>query len=36
VVVGDNVKTGVNTSLNPGVTLASGEWTTPGETVFRE
>jgi UDP-N-acetylglucosamine diphosphorylase/glucosamine-1-phosphate N-acetyltransferase len=35
VVVGDGVRTGVNTSLNPGVTLGSGATTTPGETVFQ-
>jgi bifunctional UDP-N-acetylglucosamine pyrophosphorylase/glucosamine-1-phosphate N-acetyltransferase len=35
VVVGDGAKTGIDTSLNPGVTLAGGARTTPGETVFR-
>ncbi|WP_430504732.1 bifunctional sugar-1-phosphate nucleotidylyltransferase/acetyltransferase [Haloparvum sp. PAK95] len=33
VVVGDDVKTGINTSLNAGVTLGSGLWTEPGERV---
>jgi bifunctional UDP-N-acetylglucosamine pyrophosphorylase/glucosamine-1-phosphate N-acetyltransferase len=32
-VVGDDVRTGVNTSLNPGVTLSEGARTYPGEVV---
>ncbi|WP_225334392.1 bifunctional sugar-1-phosphate nucleotidylyltransferase/acetyltransferase [Halomicrobium urmianum] len=36
VVAGDGAKTGVNTSLNPGVTLSSGATTLPGETVSRD
>ena len=33
VVVGDGAKTGINTSLNAGVTLSSGATTKPGESV---
>lgn len=36
VVVGDGVKTGIHTSLNPGVKLSPGCTTHPGETVFRD
>ncbi|GAB6878815.1 sugar phosphate nucleotidyltransferase [Halorubrum gandharaense] len=36
VVCGDDVKTGINTSLNAGVTLSSGATTTPGEVVTRD
>mgnify|MGYP000283051407 FL=1 len=36
VVVGDGVKTGINTSLNAGVTLSTGASTTPGEVVTRD
>jgi len=36
VVAGDGVKTGVNTSINPGVTLSSGAVTEPGESVIRD
>ena len=36
VVVGDGVKTGINTSLNAGVTLSTGASTTPGESVSRD
>ncbi|WP_336036856.1 bifunctional sugar-1-phosphate nucleotidylyltransferase/acetyltransferase [Halobacterium yunchengense] len=36
VVVGDGAKTGINTSLNAGVTLSEGATTTPGETVTRD
>ncbi|MCX2818152.1 sugar phosphate nucleotidyltransferase [Haladaptatus sp. F3-133] len=36
VVVGDNVKTGVNTSLNAGTRLGVGATTEPGETVTRD
>ncbi|MFB6188306.1 MAG: glucose-1-phosphate thymidylyltransferase, partial [Halapricum sp.] len=36
VVVGDDVKTGINTSLNAGVTLSSGTRTTLGEVVTRD
>jgi bifunctional UDP-N-acetylglucosamine pyrophosphorylase/glucosamine-1-phosphate N-acetyltransferase len=36
VVAGDGVKTAVNTSINPGVTLSSGAVTTPGESVTRD
>ncbi|MDH5021369.1 bifunctional sugar-1-phosphate nucleotidylyltransferase/acetyltransferase [Halobacterium rubrum] len=34
VVCGDDVKTGINTSLNAGVKLAGGATTAPGETVM--
>jgi len=36
VVVGDGVKTGINTSLNAGVTLSTGASTTPGEVLTRD
>lgn len=36
VVCGDDVKTGVNCSLNPGVTLGTGVTVEPGETVYRD
>ena len=36
VVVGDNVKTGINTSLYPGVTLSEGAMTLPNEEVSRD
>lgn len=36
VVCGDGVKTGVNCSLNPGVTLGTGVTVEPGETVRRD
>ena len=36
VVAGGGVKTAVNTSINPGVTLSSGARTTPGESVTRD
>ncbi|WP_276281574.1 bifunctional sugar-1-phosphate nucleotidylyltransferase/acetyltransferase [Halorussus caseinilyticus] len=36
VVVGDDAKTGINTSLNAGVTLSAGARTKPGETVTRD
>jgi bifunctional UDP-N-acetylglucosamine pyrophosphorylase/glucosamine-1-phosphate N-acetyltransferase len=36
VVAGDGVKTAINTSINPGVTLSSGAVTTPGESVTRD
>jgi bifunctional UDP-N-acetylglucosamine pyrophosphorylase/glucosamine-1-phosphate N-acetyltransferase len=36
VVVGDGAKTGINTSLNPGVTLSTGATTEPGEHVTRD
>ncbi len=35
VVLGDEVKTGINTSLNAGVVLSTGATTGPGETVLR-
>jgi len=35
-VVGDGVKTGINTSLDPGVTLSTGVATVPGERVARD
>ena len=35
-VVGDDVKTGINTSLYPGVTLSQGATTRPGEVVDRD
>lgn len=36
VVAGDGVKTGINTSLNPGVVLSTGARTLPGETVSED
>ncbi|WP_396613781.1 bifunctional sugar-1-phosphate nucleotidylyltransferase/acetyltransferase (plasmid) [Haloferax sp. S1W] len=36
VVVGDDVKTGINTALNAGVKLSEGSQTAPGETVTRD
>lgn len=36
VVLGDGAKTGINTSLNAGVTLSTGAATTPGEVVTRD
>ena len=36
VVCGDRVKTGINTSLNPGVTLGTDVTTTPGEIITRD
>jgi bifunctional UDP-N-acetylglucosamine pyrophosphorylase/glucosamine-1-phosphate N-acetyltransferase len=36
VVVADDAKTAINTSLNAGVTLSTGATTTPGETVTRD
>jgi bifunctional UDP-N-acetylglucosamine pyrophosphorylase/glucosamine-1-phosphate N-acetyltransferase len=36
VVVGDGAKTGINTSLNAGVTLSAGASTRPGEVVTRD
>ncbi|WP_436900416.1 bifunctional sugar-1-phosphate nucleotidylyltransferase/acetyltransferase [Halovenus halobia] len=36
VVAGDDVKTGINTSLSPGVVLSTGARTTPGESVTRD
>ncbi|MFB6354700.1 MAG: glucose-1-phosphate thymidylyltransferase, partial [Halobacteriales archaeon] len=36
VVLGDGAKTGIDTSLNAGVTLAAGATTGPGETVTRD
>jgi UDP-N-acetylglucosamine diphosphorylase/glucosamine-1-phosphate N-acetyltransferase len=36
VVVGDGAKTGINTSLSPGVTLSTGARTEPGESVTRD
>ena len=36
VVVGDEVKTAVDTTLNAGVTLGTGATTAPGETVLRD
>ena len=36
VVVGDGAKTGINTSLSPGVTLSPGATTKPGESVTRD
>ncbi|MCT9095666.1 bifunctional sugar-1-phosphate nucleotidylyltransferase/acetyltransferase [Haloarchaeobius sp. HME9146] len=36
VVVGDGVKTAIDTSLNAGVTLSTGATTEPGETVTRD
>lgn len=36
VVLGDGAKTGINTSLNAGVVLSEGAFTTPGETVTRD
>jgi len=36
VVAGDGVKTGINTSLSPGLRLSPGATTTPGESVTRD
>jgi UDP-N-acetylglucosamine diphosphorylase/glucosamine-1-phosphate N-acetyltransferase len=36
VVAGDGVKTGINTSLSPGLKLSAGATTTPGEAVNRD
>ncbi|MFT4892107.1 MAG: UDP-N-acetylglucosamine diphosphorylase/glucosamine-1-phosphate N-acetyltransferase [Halobacteriales archaeon] len=36
VVLGDEVKTGINASLNAGVTLSTGAGVKPGEAVFRD
>jgi len=36
VVLGDGVKTGINTSLNPGVVLSTGAQTEAGESVTRD
>jgi len=36
VVAGDGVRTGINTSLEPGVTLSGGSTTDPGERVRRD
>ncbi|WP_424018441.1 bifunctional sugar-1-phosphate nucleotidylyltransferase/acetyltransferase [Halorientalis pallida] len=36
VVAGDGAKTGINTSLSPGVTLSPGATTKPGESVTRD
>jgi bifunctional UDP-N-acetylglucosamine pyrophosphorylase/glucosamine-1-phosphate N-acetyltransferase len=36
VVAGDGVKTGINTSLSPGLGLSAGATTTPGESVTRD
>ncbi len=36
IVAGDGVKTGINTSLNPGVVLSTGARTKPGESVFED
>jgi bifunctional N-acetylglucosamine-1-phosphate-uridyltransferase/glucosamine-1-phosphate-acetyltransferase GlmU-like protein len=36
VVVGDRVRTGIDTALDAGVTLGSGAQTDPGETVLRD
>ncbi|OYR45561.1 MULTISPECIES: bifunctional sugar-1-phosphate nucleotidylyltransferase/acetyltransferase [unclassified Halorubrum] len=35
-VIGDGARTGINTSLDPGVTLSAGATTTPGERVSRD
>ncbi len=36
VVAGDDVKTGINTSIDPGVTLSTGAVSEPGESVTRD
>ncbi|MWG36115.1 bifunctional sugar-1-phosphate nucleotidylyltransferase/acetyltransferase [Halomarina oriensis] len=36
VVAGDDVKTGINSSLAPGLVLSAGAFTTPGESVDRD
>ncbi len=36
VVAGDGAKTGINTSLSPGLRLSAGATTTPGESVTRD
>jgi bifunctional UDP-N-acetylglucosamine pyrophosphorylase/glucosamine-1-phosphate N-acetyltransferase len=35
-VLGDGAKTGINTSLNPGVKIGSGVGVDPGEAVLRD
>ena len=36
VVLGDEAKTGINSSLNAGVTLSTGAGTKPGESLLRD
>ena len=36
VIVGDDAKTGINTSLNAGLRIGAGETTGPGETVTHD
>ncbi|MDQ2049333.1 glucose-1-phosphate thymidylyltransferase, partial [Natronolimnohabitans sp. A-GB9] len=36
IVAGDDVKTGINSSLTPGLKLSTGATTLPGETVDRD
>ncbi|MFC7074465.1 bifunctional sugar-1-phosphate nucleotidylyltransferase/acetyltransferase [Halovenus rubra] len=36
VVIGDETKTGINTSLNAGVVLSPGSVTKPGESIYRD
>jgi UDP-N-acetylglucosamine diphosphorylase/glucosamine-1-phosphate N-acetyltransferase len=35
-IVGDDVQTGINVSINPGVKVGSGAWIAPGVTVTRD
>ncbi|OGE30503.1 hypothetical protein A2631_00265 [Candidatus Daviesbacteria bacterium RIFCSPHIGHO2_01_FULL_44_29] len=35
-IIGDNAKTGINTSIYPGRKIASGAWTLPGEVVDKD
>jgi len=35
-IIGDNVRTGINVSLLPGVKIGSGAWIGPGVTVSRD
>ncbi|MCK5671099.1 hypothetical protein KAI10_06930, partial [Candidatus Bathyarchaeota archaeon] len=36
VIMGDNVQTGVNVSIHPGVIIGSDSWIAPGITVQRD
>ncbi len=35
-IMGDDVQTGVNVSLMPGVKVGSGAWIAPGLTIYRD
>jgi len=36
VIMGDNVQTGINVNINPGVVIGSDSWITPGATVQQD